>query len=46
MSDFMISMGEEGVTPRQRGSQISAGWAWSAGWSSTSTSTSVHATVG
>ena len=25
MSDFMISMGEEGVTPRQRASQISAG---------------------
>lgn len=25
MSDFMISMGDEGVTPRQRGSQISAG---------------------
>jgi cyanophycinase len=25
MSDFMISMGEEGVTPRQRGSQLSAG---------------------
>jgi cyanophycinase len=25
MSDFMISMGEEGVTPRQRGSQMSAG---------------------
>ncbi|HET7763154.1 MAG TPA: cyanophycinase [Phycicoccus sp.] len=25
MSDFMISMGEEGVTPRQRGSQVSAG---------------------
>jgi cyanophycinase len=25
MSDFMISMGEEGVTPRQRASQMSAG---------------------
>lgn len=25
MSDFMISMGEEGVTPRQRASQLSAG---------------------
>ena len=25
MSDFMISMGEEGVTPRQRASQITAG---------------------
>ncbi len=25
MSDFMISMGDEGVTPRQRASQISAG---------------------
>jgi cyanophycinase len=25
MSDFMISMGEEGLTPRQRGSQLSAG---------------------
>lgn len=25
MSDFMISMGEEGVTPRQRASQVSAG---------------------
>ncbi|MGL5819605.1 MAG: cyanophycinase [Phycicoccus sp.] len=25
MSDFMISLGEEGVTPRQRGSQVSAG---------------------
>ena len=25
MSDFMISMGEEGITPRQRGSQLSAG---------------------
>lgn len=25
MSEFMISMGEEGVTPRQRASQISAG---------------------
>ena len=25
MSDFMISMGDEGITPRQRGSQLSAG---------------------
>ncbi len=25
MSDFMISMGDEGITPRQRASQISAG---------------------
>jgi len=25
MSEFMISMGEEGMTPRQRGSQLSAG---------------------
>lgn len=25
MSDYMISMGDEGVTPRQRGSQVSAG---------------------
>ena len=25
MSDFMISMGEEGVTPRQRASQVTAG---------------------
>jgi cyanophycinase len=25
MSDYMISMGEEGITPRQRASQISAG---------------------
>jgi len=25
MSDFMISMGDEGVTPRQRASQVSAG---------------------
>ncbi len=25
MSDFMISMGEEGITPRQRASQVSAG---------------------
>ena len=25
MSDFMISMGEEGVTPRQRASQLTAG---------------------
>lgn len=27
MSDFMISMGEEGVTPRQRASQLTAGLA-------------------
>ncbi|MGL5866819.1 MAG: cyanophycinase [Dermatophilaceae bacterium] len=25
MSDFMISLGDQGVTPRQRGSQVSAG---------------------
>ena len=47
MSDFMISMGEEGVTPRQRASQISAGLGpGPRASSSTSTSTSVHATVG
>ena len=46
MSEFMISMGDEGITPVQRASQISAGWACSRESSSTSTSPSARATVG
>ena len=47
MSEFMISMGEEGMTPRQRRQPDQPpGSAWSRASSSTSTSTSGHATVG
>ena len=38
MSQFMISMGDEGITPRQRNSQLSAGSGSSRASSSTSTS--------
>jgi cyanophycinase len=46
MSRFMISLGDEGLTPRQRSSQLTAGLGCWRTSSSTSTSTSAAATAG